>query len=146
MLSKENAKALGNWTLHNIIYHWGLLLEIIMDNGPAFLKVLAYSEKYYHIKHIRISGYKSCANGLVEQLHFEVWETIFKGCNGDELKWSNTAYSVFWVKRVTIRHRIRCSSYFAVTGTHPLLSINIAEANYLLPPPDLILSTTDLIS
>ena len=35
---------------------------------------------------------------------------------------------------------------FAATETHPLLPIDIAEANYLLPPPDSILSTTDLIS
>ena len=38
-----------------------------------------------------------------------------------------------------------CSPYFAATGTHPILPINIAEANYLLPPPDTLLSTTDLI-
>ena len=35
---------------------------------------------------------------------------------------------------------------FAVTGTHPLLPIDIVEANYLLPPPDSILSSTDLIT
>ncbi len=39
-----------------------------------------------------------------------------------------------------------CSPYFAVTGTHPLLTFDICEANYLLPPPNLILLTTDLIS
>jgi len=39
-----------------------------------------------------------------------------------------------------------CSPYFAVTGTHPLLPFDIAEALYLLPPPNSILSTTDLIA
>ena len=39
-----------------------------------------------------------------------------------------------------------CSSYFATTGTHPLLPLNIAEATYLLPPPDAPLSSTDLIA
>ena len=39
-----------------------------------------------------------------------------------------------------------CSPYFATTGTHPLLPFNIAEANYLLPPPDSPLSMTDLIA
>jgi len=38
-----------------------------------------------------------------------------------------------------------CSPYFAVTGTHPLLPFDIAEASYLLPPPNSILLTTDLI-
>ena len=39
-----------------------------------------------------------------------------------------------------------CSPYFAATGTHPLLPFDIAESNYLLPPPESVLSTTDLIA
>src|SRR6266545_7874918 len=38
------------------------------------------------------------------------------------------------------------SPYFAITGMHPLLSFDIAEASYLLPPPKSALSTTDLIA
>jgi hypothetical protein len=146
MLQAENAKSLAKWILHDIIYRWGLLLEIVTDNGPAFLKALKYLEKHYHIKHIRISGYNSRANGLVERSHFEVREAIFKACDGDENKWSNTADSIFWAERVTIRRRMGCSPYFAATGTQPLLPIDIAEANYLLPAPDSPLSTTDLIT
>ena len=44
-LEKENAKSLGEWILQDIIYHWGLLLKIVTDNGFAFLKALAYLEK-----------------------------------------------------------------------------------------------------
>jgi hypothetical protein len=146
MLQKENGQSLGNWILRDIIYRWGLLLEIVTDNGAAFLKALAYLEKHYHIKHIRISGYNSHANGLVERSHFEVREAIFKACDGNESKWSSVAHSVFWAERVTIRRRMGCSPYFAATGTHPLLPVDIAEANYLLPPPDSTLSTTDLIA
>jgi hypothetical protein len=39
-----------------------------------------------------------------------------------------------------------CSPYFAVTGAHPILPFDIAEATYLQPPPTSIMSTTDLIS
>jgi hypothetical protein len=39
-----------------------------------------------------------------------------------------------------------CSPYFAVTGSHPLIPLNISEATYLPPPPDSIFSTTDLIA
>ena len=146
MLQAENAKSLARWILHDIIYRWGLLLEIVTDNGPAFLKALKYLEKHYHIKHIRISGYNSRANGLVERSHFEVREAIFKACDGNESKWSTSAYSVFWAERVTIRRRMGCSPYFAATGTHPLLPVDITEANYLLPAPDAPLSSTDLIA
>ena len=82
----------------------------------------------------------------MEQSHFKVREAIFKACDGDELKWSGVGYSVFQAERVTIRHRMECSPYFAATGTHPLLPIDIVKANYLLPPPDLILLSSDLIT
>ncbi|KAJ6589445.1 hypothetical protein B0H19DRAFT_921853 [Mycena capillaripes] len=39
-----------------------------------------------------------------------------------------------------------CSPYFAVTGTHPFLPLDISEATYLIPPPDSVLSTTELIA
>src|SRR5262245_29305971 len=39
-----------------------------------------------------------------------------------------------------------CSPYFAVTGVHPLLPFDFIEATYILPPPDLALSTEDLIT
>ena len=86
MLHTENAKSLAKWILHDIIYRWGLLLEIVTNNGPAFLKALKYLEKHYHIKHIQISGYNSRANGLVKRSHFEVREAIFKACDGDQSK------------------------------------------------------------
>jgi hypothetical protein len=39
-----------------------------------------------------------------------------------------------------------CSPYFAITGTHPLLPLEISEATYLLSPPESVLSTTELIA
>jgi len=71
---------------------------------------------------------------------------LFKAASDDASKWASVAYSVFWADRVTIRKRMGCSPYFAVTGTHPLLPFDITEASYLLPPPNSILSTTDLIA
>lgn len=145
MLRNETAKSLACFILNNIIYRWGTLLEIVTDNGAPFVKAADYLSKQYNIKHIRISGYNSRANGLVERAHFDVRQALFKSCNGDQSKWSSSAYSVFWAERVTIRRRMGCSPYFATTGTHPLLPFDIAEANYLLPPPESNLSTTDLI-
>ena len=49
-----------------------------------------------------------------------------------------------WADRVT--DRMGCSPYFATTGTHPILPLDIAEATYLLPPPDAPLSSTNLIA
>ena len=146
MLRKESAKTIATFILRNLIYRWGTLLEIVTDNGGPFVKALSYLAKHYHITHIRISGYNSRANGLVERSHFDVRQALFKACDGEESKWSSTAYSVFWAERVTIRRRMGCSPYFATTGAHPLLPFDISEANYLLPSPDSVLSSTALIS
>ncbi|CAK5264809.1 unnamed protein product, partial [Mycena citricolor] len=51
-----------------------------------------------------------------------------------------------WADRVTLRRRMGCSPFFAVTGAHPLLPLDISEATYLLPAPESVLSTTELIS
>jgi hypothetical protein len=45
-----------------------------------------------------------------------------------------------------VRRRLGISPYFAVTGTQPLLPLDIIEATYLSPPPSGIISTTDLIA
>ena len=70
---------------------------------------------------------------------------MFKAADGDETCWSQVAYSVFWAERITICKHMGCSPYFAATGTHLIIPLNISEATYLQPPPDSVLSTTDLI-
>ena len=107
---------------------------------------MRYLEKKYKVHHIRISGYNSRANSIVERPHFDVRQALFKAADGDETRWSQVAHSVFWSERVTIRKRMGCSPYFAVTGCHPVLPFDIAEAMYLQPAPVSILSTTNLIA
>jgi hypothetical protein len=146
MLRKENAQAIGDWIFQDILCRWGTLVEIVTDNGRPFVKALGYLEKKYHVKHIRISGYNSRANGIAERPHFDVRQALFKACDGDQSKWHTATYSVFWADHVTVRKRMGCSPYFAATGTHPLLPLDISEATYLLPPPESVLSTTELIA
>jgi len=146
MLKNENAQAIGEWLMKCFVYRWGMLSEIVSDNGAPFVKAIGYLSKRYHLNHIRISGYNSRANGLVERSHFDVRQALYKAADGDQSKWASVAYSVFWADCVTVRRRMGCSPYFAVTGTHPILPFDITEASYLLPPPDSILSTTDLIA
>ena len=145
-LRRETAQTLGNWLFEDILSRWGMIGEIVTDNGSAFVKALGYLEKRYHISHIRISGYNSRANGIVEHAHFDVRQTLFKAADGDQSRWSRVVFSVLWSERVTVRKRLGCSPYFAVTGTHPLLPLDIAEATYLVPPPDALVTTEDLIA
>ncbi|CAK5275032.1 unnamed protein product [Mycena citricolor] len=145
MLRRENASTLANWIFQDILCRWGTLLEIVTDNGTPFVKALTHLEKQYKIRHIRISGYNSQAN-LSERPHFDVREALYKAADGNQSKWHTVAHSVFWADRVTVRRRMGCSPFFAVTGAHPLLPLDISEATYLLPPPESVLSTTELIS
>jgi hypothetical protein len=128
------------------VCRWGALYEIITDNAAVFIKALDYLAKKYKIHYIRISGYNLKANGLVERPHFDVRQALVKAANGIESKWSQVTHSVFWAERVTVRKRMGCSPYFAAMGTHPLIPLDITEATYLQPPPDSVLSTTDLLT
>jgi hypothetical protein len=145
-LRTETAVTLGEWIFEDVLCRWGTVSEIVTDNGPPFVKALQYLEKKYHIRHIQISGYNSRANGLVERSHFDVRQALYKAVDGVQSQWSKAAYSIFWADRITVRRRMGCSPYFAATGTHPILPLDIAEATYLLPPPTELLSTTDLIA
>ena len=92
-----------DWIFQDIICRWGVLVEIVFNNGKPFIAALGYIEKKYHIKHIRISRYNSQANGIVEWSHFEVRQVLFKVANGEQGKWSQVAYSAFWSERITPR-------------------------------------------
>ncbi|KAI0323280.1 hypothetical protein GY45DRAFT_1213170, partial [Cubamyces sp. BRFM 1775] len=88
----------------------------------------------------------SKANGIVERSHFDTRQVLFKACGGNQQKWSQVAHYAFWAERVTVRRCMGCSPYFAVTGCHPVLPMDIAEATYLLPPLEGIMATEDLIA
>jgi hypothetical protein len=145
MLRKETAQALGDWIFQDVLCRWGTLAEIISDNGRSFVAALSHLEHKYHIKHIRISGYNLQANSIVKRSHFDIQQAMFKVADGNQNKWSQVAYSVFWSEHITIRKRMGCSPFYAATGVHPILPFNIIEANYLLPPPDSLLLTMDLV-
>jgi hypothetical protein len=146
MLRKETVQTLGDWIFQDILCRWGTLVEIVSDNGKPFIAMLGYLEKKCHIKHICISGYNSCTNSIVKCLHFDVCQALFKVADGNQCHWAQVAHSVFWSEHVTLQKHMGYSLYYAVTGTHPILPFDIIEANYLLPPPDSLLATTDLIA
>ena len=143
---RETGRIIGEWIYASLLCRWGALLEIVSDNGTPFVKALEWLAKKYKIHHIRISGYNSRANGLVERAHYDVRQALYKAADGDAAKWAQVAHSVFWSERITTRKRMGCSPYFAVTGTHPIMPLDITEASYLLPPPHSTLTSTELIA
>jgi len=136
MLHSENAAGLASFIFEEILCHWGPLAEIVTDNGPTFVQALDVLADQYQIRHICISPYNSQVNGVVEQRYFDVWEAIIKSNPGGESCWHAAAHSVFWTKHVTIQWSTGLSPYFMVHGVEPLFPFDIAEATFLLPPPD----------
>ncbi|PIL31779.1 hypothetical protein GSI_06483 [Ganoderma sinense ZZ0214-1] len=130
----------------HLLSRWGALSELISDNGKPWVAALKYLAEKYHVNHIRISGYNSRANGVVESPHHPTRDALYKATEGEAATWQTKLHSVLWADRASVRRRMGCSPYFAITGTHPVLPLDIVEATYLVPPPDSMLTTADLIA
>jgi len=144
-LKADNAAAVGNFLLENVICRWGCPAEIVTDNAPQFLAALAWLEQKYGIIGINISPYNSQANGPVESGHRDVRQSVVKACGGNPNKWFWFLPQVIWADRITVRRGLGCSPYYAVTGCHPLLPLDIVEATWLVEYPAKIISTAELI-
>ena len=71
---------------------------------------------------------------------------LVKAADGDESKWPDVAPSVFWAEQVTIQKSTGYLPYFIAHGVEPLFPFDLAEATYLAPKIDEIVSTEDLIA
>ena len=143
----ETGKTLGDWLYQDFLCRWGALCEIVTDNGAPWISAVEHVAKTYHIRHIRISGYNSRANGIVEGPHYHIREALVKANQGTKGDLLPKLYAVCWADRVTVRKRMGCSPYFAVTGSHPILPFDLVEATYLSPPPESMpMKTEDLLA
>lgn len=145
MLRTENHETLADFIFQDIICRWGALREIVTDNGGPFVKALGPLSKRYNINHITISGYNPGANGVSERKHWDLRQVLYKIADGVENKWHTGFYSALWSERITPTRTLGYSPYFAAHGVHPILPFDIDEATYLLPPPDAVLTSEDLI-
>ncbi|PIL22990.1 hypothetical protein GSI_14297 [Ganoderma sinense ZZ0214-1] len=145
-LLSETTRTLGEWLFQDIICRWNALSEIVTDNGAPWVAACTYLADKYHLHHIRVSGYNSQANGIVERPHFNVRDALFKATEGDGAHWHSSVHTVLWADRTSVRRRLGCSPFFAVTGSHPILPLDFKEATYLVGPPEGILTTEELIA
>ena len=144
--TSDSAQVIADFIFQELLCRWGALDELVTDNAAAYIAAVDILASRYGIRHIKISGYNSQANGIVESKHFDVREAIMKTCKGEESKWRRVLPEVFWAERVTIRRTTGYSPYYMVHGVHPLLPFDLLEATYLSPPQDFGMSTEDLIA
>ena len=136
MLCSKNTSTLTSFIFEDILCCWGALAEIVTDNSPAFVQALNVLTDRYNIRHIHISPYNSQANGVVEQRHLDVWEAIIKSTPGGEFCWHTATHLVFWAEPMTMLRSTSLSPYFMVHSIEPLFPFDLAEATFLIPPPD----------
>jgi hypothetical protein len=142
----DTRKTIATFIFEDILCRWGAMEEIVTDNGAPYVAAVDELGSTYGIHHIRISGYNSRANGLIESKHFDVREAIMKTCEGNASKWRQVLPQVFWAERTTIRRSTGYSPYYMVHGVHPLLPFDIHEATYLAPTQDFGITTEELIA
>ena len=145
-VTSQTADVIADWIYQELLCRWGAIAELVSDNGGPWVKAIEQLAKKFHVYHIKISGYNSRANGIIEQAHYTLREALIKASDGDEKQWVSRLPSVLWADRVTVRKRMGCSPYFAVTGTNAIMPLDIVEATYLCPIPTSLLSTADLIA
>ncbi|RXW16973.1 hypothetical protein EST38_g8879 [Candolleomyces aberdarensis] len=145
-LRRETAATIGAWLFLDIICRWGCLRRIITDNGKPFIAAVEWLRQKYGITGISISGYNSKANGKIERPHWDVRQSLYKATGGDTNKWYWFFDHVMWADRITVRKRLGCSPFFALTGAEPVMPLDVQEATWLVEPPTGIMSTEELIA
>jgi transposase InsO family protein len=145
-LRNLTSKAVATFIWEDILCRHGAVEEIVTDNGPEVKGAVDELCLRYKIHHIRISPYNSQANGVVENGHFILRQSIIKACDGDTGHWPYLTHHALWADRITIRQSTGFSPFYLNKGVEPVLPFDLIEATYLGPALDSIISTTDLLA
>jgi len=60
-------------------------------------------------------------------------------------KWYWFLQSVLWADRTSIRKRTGYSPYYMITGLHPILPLDAAEATWLMSAPEMVMTFEEMI-
>jgi hypothetical protein len=146
-LRDEKARSIALWLYEEILCRWGSIRLMVSDNGESFKAALQWIQMKWGIKHITISPYNSQANGSIERPHWDLRQMLYKATGAANVnKWYWFLDAVLWADRVSVRRRLGCSPYYFVTGLHPILPLDAAEATWLADPPNGVMSETDMIA
>ena len=131
-LTRDKAKAIAKFFLHRIILRYGIVQEVVTDNGPSFKKEFKALLAQYGITQIKISPYNSQANGVVERGHYNIREALVKLCRGDLSQWPFLVPAVSYADSITIRRATGFSPFYLLHGVHPFLPSDLADATFMV--------------
>ena len=144
-VTNQNANVCAEFLFEDVICRWGLCKQIVTDNAQLWIKAVKYLQEKYGIRGISISPYNSQANGKVERYHLDIREALVKATGDNLSQWRFFVPHVAWAERITVRKKFGCSPYFMVTGSHPIIPLDVLEATWLVELPDRTLTTEELI-
>ena len=89
---------------------------------------------------------KAIDNGVVDRLHLDARQALYKAAKEDAAKQAVAAHSAFWSEDITPRKCIGYSPYFAAIGCQPTIPLDIVESTYPISPPTTPLRTRELVA
>lgn len=131
-LKSPNSEAVSKFLWEAIICRYGMIAEIVTDNGSETKGAFEILVKKYGIPHIRISPYNSKANGVVERGHFILREALVKSCEGSISKWPDLLPHALFADRITTRRATGFSAFYLIHGVHPVLPFDLTEATFMM--------------
>jgi transposase InsO family protein len=145
-LKKATAKALARFFWEQIYCRYGVVIQVVTDNGPEVKGAFKILLKRLKIPQIKISPYNSKANGVVERGHFIIREAIVKACEGNIDLWPSKVAMAFFADRVSTSSVTGFSAYYLLHGTHPILPFDLTEASFMVNGFTTNMSTSDLLA
>ena len=130
-IARDKAQVIARFFLKRIILRYGMVQEVVTDNGPSFSGQFAELLRRYGIPQIKISPYNSQANGVVERGHYNIREAIVKLCKGDLSQWPLMVPAAVYADRITVRRATGFSPYYLLHGVHPLMPGDLTDATFL---------------
>ena len=145
-LRHANSEELANFFKNQILYKYGMVQQIVTDNGSENKDKFAKLMKQMDLKHVKISGYNHRANGLVEKGHFTMREALVKSCEGDLSVWPQKLQQVVFSDWITTSSVTGFSPYYLMFGQHPVLPFDITEATFMINDYKEGISASDLLA
>ena len=131
-ISHNDASHLTTFFWEQIICCYGIIGEVITDNGSSLESTFALLMKRYGIPQICISPYNSQVNGVVERGHFIIREALVKACEGDLTRWPKLLPHAVFADHITVRRATGLSPFYLLHGIHPVLPFDLFESTFLV--------------
>lgn len=110
------SKTVAKFLLEKVLLQYGMVGQIVTDNGTETKGAYERLVKKMNIPHIRITPYNKHANGVVGRGHYILHASLIKACpkneNGTAIGWYKHVDTAIFADRVTVN---------SVTGYSPYI-------------------------